>query len=712
MVDRLADRAGVTLAAGALAVAPEWVVIAIREAGNGFGASAGYAWRTIAIACVLPACWLLAESGFALAPRRFGDGIAAALHSLWRRPVGHVLAYSLFTAGTFVLIWAIAVSLWKDLDLPYWLPGIPWEIEVRRLTARIPMIAVIGAGLGAVVGMVSGKRLSAPARPPWLMRRLGAIALGMGLGLSVVNVARPIGFFATFHPVLLVLAFWSYLLGLRVVRATSGRSASTGSATDRPGLGQPAAGRGGRVALTALPAAAAMGVWLLATGLGGPSATSLRMLDHHRPLAAKLAVAAFASSGSEPVLVCPSASVSGPPPASPSGDRGDGAAPDALPADDRPDLLFVTVDALSAHHVGSLGYSRAVTPNLDRLAAEGASFTAARSTGSATEIGIAGIHFSRPFECMPAEGDALPSIFSTLSTAGYRRAAFYGYPMGAGVTTGYASPLLEPFDRREFLGDDADFPNTYSTDARVAAAALDELSTAPADQPLALWLHFYDPHPVYNPTPSTRGRFGRGQVDRYDEEVLATDAAFGDVWNSWSAARPGRDLAVVVTADHGQALHELGQHGHATSLVYSMVHVPLILAGPGIVRVQVTRPVSTLDIGPTALDMLGLPAPESFMGESLLPDLADARPDEPVWMTRGNAGRVITEAVVLGRYKLYREARPRYALLFPEAEYFALYDVVSDPAERHNLIDEDPEQAARLKPLLLSRVYAGPEGGG
>ena len=85
---------------------------------------------------------------------------------------------------------------------------------------------------------------------------------------------------------------------------------------------------------------------------------------------------------------------------------------------------------------------------------------------------------------------------------------------------------------------------------------------------------------------------------------------------------------LCLTADHGQELFEEGVFGHGYDrLRANLVHVPLVFGG-GIARrlrdaqaageIPADRPVSTLDVAPTVLDLLGLPRPESFLGRSLL----------------------------------------------------------------------------------------------
>ena len=83
----------------------------------------------------------------------------------------------------------------------------------------------------------------------------------------------------------------------------------------------------------------------------------------------------------------------------------------------------------------------------------------------------------------------------------------------------------------------------------------------------------------------------------------------------------GRSL-ICLTGDHGQELLERGVFGHGYDrLVERLVHVPLVFGGGLANRIDPTdaaRPVSTLDIAPTVLDVCGIEdAPDTFLGRTL-----------------------------------------------------------------------------------------------
>ena len=119
-------------------------------------------------------------------------------------------------------------------------------------------------------------------------------------------------------------------------------------------------------------------------------------------------------------------------------------------------------------------------------------------------------------------------------------------------------------------------------------------------------------------------RFGASYADRYDEEIAFTDRHVGRLLAGLTARGLTDNLVVIVTSDHGEALDTKQDHGalnHSKHLYDELIHVPLMVKVPGAAPRQVTTPVSLVDVGPTVLDLYGLPTPASFLGQSLVPML-------------------------------------------------------------------------------------------
>ena len=96
---------------------------------------------------------------------------------------------------------------------------------------------------------------------------------------------------------------------------------------------------------------------------------------------------------------------------------------------------------------------------------------------------------------------------------------------------------------------------------------------------------------VRSRTPSTPS--ASRDIDRYDSEIAAADAAIGEIVGCGAARRPG--AVVIVTADHGEEFGEHGGRYHGTTVYEEQVRVPLIVATPGLAPRRVETPVQTID---------------------------------------------------------------------------------------------------------------------
>ncbi len=111
--------------------------------------------------------------------------------------------------------------------------------------------------------------------------------------------------------------------------------------------------------------------------------------------------------------------------------------------------------------------------------------------------------------------------------------------------------------------------------------------------------------------------------------------------------------------------------------------MPLIIAVPDLAPHRVAEPVELVDIAPTILGLVDVPAPPTMQGHDLRP-LLDGAPEElgPAFASAGTK-----HMVVAWPNKLIADLR------FGTSE---LYDLVRDPRERENLADDRPEGVRAL----------------
>ncbi|WP_157966263.1 choline-sulfatase [Oceanibium sediminis] len=169
------------------------------------------------------------------------------------------------------------------------------------------------------------------------------------------------------------------------------------------------------------------------------------------------------------------------------------------------------------------------------------------------------------------------------------------------------------------------------------------------------------------------------------------DALFGRLVAALDACGMGEDTVVVFASDHGDMMGERGMWFKKT-LFDPAIHVPLVMAGPGITHGRVDVPVSLLDLLPTFVDLAG--APEGTLctpcdGASLLPLLNGGRDHPPVMVEHLDGG---TDAPRV----MLRDGALK--LVLSEAYPPMLFDLGNDPEELVNLAD-DPAWADDLARL-------------
>ncbi len=167
------------------------------------------------------------------------------------------------------------------------------------------------------------------------------------------------------------------------------------------------------------------------------------------------------------------------------------------------------------------------------------------------------------------------------------------------------------------------------------------------------------------------------------------------------------DALVIYTADHGNMFFAHGINGKGPAMYDEITRVPLIVRRPGDVAAGgvAASPASHVDLVPTVLEFFGIDRPDLLQGTSLWPRLTGggiSGEAKPIFMEfnrfevdhDGFGSFTPIRCVTDGRYKL--------AINLMDTD--ELYDLVEDPAEVCNRID-DPALAAvrdRMHDLILA----------
>jgi N-sulfoglucosamine sulfohydrolase len=296
-------------------------------------------------------------------------------------------------------------------------------------------------------------------------------------------------------------------------------------------------------------------------------------------------------------------------------------------------------------------------------------------------------------------------------------------------------------------------PTDSNRVAHVAPAAVSLLEHAP-QQPFFLSVGFSETHRVFpDPGPQDDARYcvppdplpdtprTRRDMAAYKTSARSLDQGIGAVLDSLEANGLADNTLVICTTDHGIAFP-----GMKCNLTDHGLGVMLIMRGPGgFTEGQVCDAlVSHVDLFPTLCDLVGIDAPEWLQGRSLLPLIHGTREEvsEQIFgEVTFHAAYEPQRAVRTTRWKYIRRFDARSGPVLPNCDdspskdvwldhgwrnrppaLEQLYDLVFDPNEAHNLIDDpdlvavrddlrgrlDSWMAATHDPLLQGPVTAPP----
>ncbi len=320
----------------------------------------------------------------------------------------------------------------------------------------------------------------------------------------------------------------------------------------------------------------------------------------------------------------------------------------------RPNIVLITLDAARADHFSSYGYHRPTTPHMDRLAARGVLFENAIAPSSWTLPSLASImsgllpHQHGADEGLPAS-PPFWNISEILRQRGYETAGFNGNTLYGQSAWGLGAGLDRYSDYSESLRYNLALTIAgrvviqpayeklvrYDLFCRRSAGDLTDEALrwhrSQRGQPFFLFVHYFEPHDSYLPPAPYDRRFGRMSpelarrvsfghglvperpftsdehrdiIAAYDNSLAYADEQIGRLLRAIEQSPERDNTYIILTSDHGEAFGEHGSYGHGWTLYREVLHVPLILAGPGIPSgLRVSRVARIREIFPTVMEL-------------------------------------------------------------------------------------------------------------
>jgi choline-sulfatase len=372
-------------------------------------------------------------------------------------------------------------------------------------------------------------------------------------------------------------------------------------------------------------------------------------------------------------------------------------------------ILIIAIDATRADRLGVAGYERpagrSLTPNLDALARRGAYFRRVWAQAPNTPRSFPSFVTSRyPSEIAWQKrslnySPLLPSnrtIFEPMVGAGMLPIGIFShfyFTADRGISKGFAE---WSDDGAKTIADS----NKDIAAPRIVPRVIDRLKkAAKTGERFVLWTHLFEPHSSYMSHaefPTTLSGV-QGLEEKYDYEIAYDDLWIGKILKTLDETKLADNTAIVVFGDHGEAWGEHKIYFHGQNLTEEQLRVPLIIAVPGRAPVISDDEAGLIDVGPTLLDLIGVPPQPALHGRSLLPIIDGAiLPPRPIFAELLPSTATPDHEVIIvdrGKKLVHKVSERR----------FELFDLGADPKQMKNLAD-DPGHKVLLDDLKAKLI--------
>ncbi|HXS95024.1 MAG TPA: sulfatase [Candidatus Limnocylindrales bacterium] len=359
-------------------------------------------------------------------------------------------------------------------------------------------------------------------------------------------------------------------------------------------------------------------------------------------------------------------------------------------------VVMISLESTAAQYLPLFGGAgsalRDPMPNLSTLARRALVFENAYAVYPESIKGLFSVLCSMfpAFDSTPEEYEASDcrAVATVLGDAGYRTALFHSgrfeYLGMEAIIRGRGYQTLE--DAGAIGGN---HQSSFGVDEPATVARmLAWIDSLPRGQKFFLnYLPIAGHHPYATPEPGPLPV--TTEVDQYRNALHYGDVSLGALMDGLRARGLEQNTVWVIYGDHGEAFHQHeGNYGHTFFVYEENVHVPFVIAAPGLMQRQerVKQVVSLVDTAPTILDLLGLPAPANYQGRTMF----DETPRMALFFTDYSLGLL---GLRDGPWKFIYETGSGRAKLF---------DLERDPMEKS---DVSVREAARVS--SYSRIVRG-----
>ena len=391
-------------------------------------------------------------------------------------------------------------------------------------------------------------------------------------------------------------------------------------------------------------------------------------------------------------------------------------------------VVMVQIESLRSDQLRAYGGTRDVMPTIDSLASESRVFTRAYIQAShsnyADLVPLASQYPLRAREMhVYPPNPAYPRVlvYDVLKALGYRTAIFSSQNEHWGGMVNFhrresldrffhaetfAGPTYTPWEDSGFAEWVRQTQGAGSVDDRYTVEEAIAWLNGVAGSPFFLHMNLQSSHLPYVVPKGFKRRFGPDELDftimwgkfpidriqtvkdRYADSLFYADTQLSRLVDALKSRGLWENTIVVVGGDNGEAFYEHGFAAHASWLFDEVVKVPMLIKAPGVQPGSDDRPAMFLDIAPSILDLLGLPAHPGYQGISLFESAPD--PSRSIYM--------IAQTPAAYEYAIVRSG---FKLHYPEKEgIYILNDLMRDPGETTNIAASRPELVADLAARL------------